>query len=143
MHIDTQSRFSDAQPLAAALGGVLVSTNTLDTGAADNDSGHGEPGTFIELISAAPLASAGAATVNVEVQTSNAEASGYVTVVSTGPKSIAQFNAGLDPIPLPLGLKRYVRLQYTNGTAASSGGSISAFLVKDIERQRAYRIGST
>ncbi len=143
MHIDTQSRFSDAQALAGSLGAVIVSTNVLDTGAADNDSGHGEQGAFIELISAAPLTSAGAATVNVEVQTSNTEGSGYVTVVSTGAKSIAEFNAGLTPIPLPLGLKRYVRLQYTNATAAATGGTISAFLVKDIGRQFAYRIGST
>lgn len=143
MIIDTQSTFSDKQVLSQAAG-TYPSTNILDAGAANADSGHGEgQGTFVNFQVNEDFASAtSAATVNVKIQTSSDEAfTSPVDLWTSGAKAIAGINAGLDPVRLPLGVLRYIRVAYVIAAETTTAGRMSAFLTKDITRQRAYPIG--
>lgn len=143
MLIDTQSTFSDAQALSQAVG-TYPSTNILDAGAANADSGHGEDqGTYINFVVTEDFDSAAdAATVEVQIQTSVDEAfTSPVILWRSGVKTQAQINAGLDPVRMPLGVLRYIRVAYVIAAATTTTGKMSAFLTKDISRQRAYPIG--
>lgn len=140
MYIDTQSTFSDKQDLAASAGDV-PSTNILDTGVNDSDIGLGER-TYIEFRRDEAFTSGGSATVRIRVQSSNAEnfGTGVVDHFDTGAVAYASAVAPA-PLALPLGVKRYLRVLYTIGTAATTGGKMSAFLVKDVQRNKAFPIG--
>lgn len=134
MWIDTQETFSDGQAVASAVGDV-VSTNVYDTGAAA-DVGIGEDMyLFVKLATA--LAGAGSS-IQAVLQTSAAEESGY-TDATAGPVvalAAAKANTEIAKLRLPIGLKRYLRVVYRISGAAASGGTASAYLVKDVQAQQ-------
>lgn len=131
MYIDTQETFAAAQSVAAAAGDV-VSTNVYDTGAAA-DTGIGENFYLLAKMNAA-LVGAGAS-IQVVLQTSAAEGSGYADaaagpVVAVGS---AGASANLAKIRVPIGLKRYLRVVFRISGATTTGGTASAYIVKDVE----------
>lgn len=48
--------------------------------------------------------------------------------------SAALTAGGMLKIPLPVGLKRYIRVYYDNGTEAFNAGKLDAFIVKDVDQ---------
>lgn len=141
MYFDTQELFADAQSVAAAVGDV-VSTNVYDTGAAADD-GIGERMYLYAKMNAA-LTSAGAATIQVVLQTSDSVGSGYTDALA-GPAfalAAASANAVLARLAFPVGLKRYLRVVFRIGGAATTGGTATALLVKDVQANQATTSGT-
>lgn len=134
MILDTQETFSEGQSIAAAAGDV-VSTNVLDTGPAS--SGQGE-NVYLYVKTVAAVTSGGAATVQVVLQDS-ADNSSWADVQTYSPAlALAALGANktIAVGRLPVVLRRYIRVVYRIGTATTTAGSASAYLVKDIDAQQ-------
>lgn len=133
MILDTQETFSEAQSIAAAAGDV-VSTNVLDTG--PGNSGAGENVNLFVKLNAA-VTSGGAATVAVVLQDSADNATfADVRVYSANALAALTANKLLVADRLPAVLRRYIRVVYRIGTATTTAGSASAYLVKDLDLQQ-------
>lgn len=135
MILDTQETFSELQSIVAAAGDT-VSTNVYDTGAAA-DSGAGEPiDVYVKL--GAAVTSGGAATVQVVLQDSadNATFADVQTLTPALALAALTLNKELVRARLPIGLRRYLRLVYRIGTATTTAGTVSGYLVKDTQVQQ-------
>lgn len=133
MILDSQMSLSRAQSIAAAAGDV-VSTDIYDTGAAA-DSGIGEE-LVLEIRTVGAVTSGGAATVAFVLQTAtDAAFTSPVEFPITGPRALAALTANTVQarFRLPMGLLRYVRLVYRIATATTTGGTATAFFVKDTQ----------
>lgn len=138
MFLDLQSEFSSAQDIGQ-VAGSYVSTNVIDAGVADADPGLGEPNLFIYAAVTEAVASAGAATVQIQVWTDNDVS--FATeklVVESKAYSVAEINGSIPPLKLPIGLQRYTRLKYVVGAFTTTAGTITAGLVRDIQRNHAF-----
>ena len=138
MYIDTQETFAEAQAIASAVGDV-VSTNTYDTGAAA-DVGNGETMILFAKTNAA-LAGAGS---SVQVVLRHSADNITFTDAAAGPVvplAAATANETIARIKLPIGLLRYLRVAFRISGATASGGTASAYLVKDTDYNVAYRSG--
>lgn len=142
MYVDKQLEFSDSQAVTA----TAISTNVVDLNPAFNynngvDIGTGEDVYLVLQVDAAATA-AGAATVQVTLESSAAAGMTSSTVHFTSPTyQLADLTAGktLTSVKLPSGTYlRYLGVRYTVGTGPLTAGSFSAFLVKDIAAWRAY-----
>lgn len=135
MWIDTQETFASGQSVIKAAVGDVVSDNVYDTGAAA-DVGIGE-NLFLYAKLDTALAGAGSS-LQVVLQTSDSEASGYTDAVAgpVVPLASGTANAELARLRLPIGLKRYLRVVFRVSGAATTGGTASAFLVKDVQAQQ-------
>ncbi|WP_375199067.1 Bbp16 family capsid cement protein [Cupriavidus metallidurans] len=144
MILDIQEQFSSAQSIVSAAGDV-VSTNIYDTGAAA-DVGIGEEIYLVTRLGAA-VTSGGAATVQVVLQT--ADDAAFSANLTEFPQSSAlalaalTANTEISKQRLPIGLRRYLRVVYRVGTAATTAGTVDAFLVKDVQANRPYASGFT
>jgi hypothetical protein len=144
MILDIQEQFSSAQSIVSAAGDV-VSTNIYDTGAAA-DVGVGEEIYLVTRLGAA-VTSGGAATVQVVLQT--ADDAAFSTNLTEFPQSGAlalaalTANTEISKQRLPIGLRRYLRVVYRIGTAATTAGTVDAFLVKDVQANKPYASGFT
>ena len=140
MFIDSQSTFAAAQAVTAT--GDTASTNILDTGAA-HDEGIGEP-LFLLVKTVAGFTSGGAGTLQAVLQTDdNSSFSTPKEFPITGALALAALgaNAEIAKYRLPIGLERYLRVVWRVGTAAMTAGSVSAYLVKDVQANVAYASG--
>ena len=138
MWIDKLNRFSNLQALTA----TAASTDILDLGA-DRDVGNGEPIELVIVVGTA-LTSAGASTLVAALQTDSAEGFGTVeTLIQTPAIPKASLVAGYEvlKVKLPLGIKRYLRVYYTVGTADFTAGTISAFLTPTRQAWKSYASG--
>ena len=134
MILDTQETFSDAQSVASAAGDV-ASTNVYDTGAAA-DVGIGTDIYLYAKMNAA-LVGAGASIAVVLQDSADNSTFADVQVVSkvTG-VAAAVANAELVRARLPIGLRRYLRLAYRISGATTTGGTVSSYLVTDVQAQQ-------
>jgi hypothetical protein len=134
MILDTQETFSEGQSIAAAAGDV-VSTNVLDTGPAS--SGQGES-VYLYVKTVAAVTSGGAATVQVVLQDSADNATFADVQVYSPPLAIAALGANKTIAigRIPVVMRRYIRVVYRIGTATTTAGSASAYLVKDVDAQQ-------
>ncbi|CAB3624671.1 Bbp16 family capsid cement protein [Achromobacter pestifer] len=142
MILDTQETFSEGQSIAAAAGDV-VSTNVYDTGAA-HDVGIGEPLYLTGRIGTA-VAGVGA-TVQAVLQTDdNVGFSSPREFPITGAVGVASLgaNAGFFNYRLPVGLERYLRIVYRVAGATTTAGTVSAYIVKDVQANVSYASGFT
>lgn len=140
MYIDTMETLADAQSAAAAAGDI-VSTNVYDTGAAA-DVGMGEEMYWYAKMNAA-LVGAGAS-VQAVLQTSSAVGSGY-TDLATGPVigvAAATANRTLALQRLPIGCLRYLRVVFRISGATTTGGTASAYLIKDAQANQYLTSGT-
>lgn len=136
MYIDSQETFAEGQSVAAAAGDI-VSTNVIDTGAAA-DVGIGEP---MFVYSTLVTALAGTGSVQVVLQHSD---NATFTDVASGPAvTVANGKIGtrLAAFALPMGLKRYLRVAFRVAGGTTSGGTASAYLVKDVQAQQYLKSG--
>lgn len=128
MLIHSDNKFSDAQVLTAS----AASTNYIDT----KVLGDGTDGMYIVVWSPTILDSAGdAAVLEIEVQSDSD--SGFATNLVTHVEvhiAEADLTAGiLAKIHLPLGLQRYVRLNYPVTTEDFTSGTISAAIASGVD----------
>lgn len=143
MILDKNLQFSLGQSLAAAVGDI-VSTNVLDTEAAQ-DEGIGEPIQFLwDIVTA--LTSAGAATVQFVVQSSPDNSTWTDQEMTQAyAYNAAAVQPGAQPIVLKMspGLQRYVRTVVRVAGAATTGGTGSSFAVKDSQLYQFGKSGFT
>lgn len=129
MIFDKQLMMSEAQnPTTVA---AHASTNVIDLDKAGLDAGNSDIEVFVRVETA--VTSAGDATVQFKLETSDAEAfgSGVVTLMDSGALAKTALVANYQPfkIKLPYGCKRYLRMTYTIGTAVLTAGAFDAGLI--------------
>lgn len=136
MYIDSQETFAEGQSVAAAAGDI-VSTNVIDTGAAA-DVGIGEP-----MFVYSTLVTALAGTGSVQVVLQHADNATFTDVASGPAVTVANGKIGtrLAAFALPMGLKRYLRVAFRVAGGTTSGGTASAYLVKDVQAQQYLKSG--
>lgn len=131
---DKELMFSDAQAKATGVfdsTAAFDSTNVVDLGAAGDARGQE---LYLVIGVDTAVQSAGSATVDFSLQTS-ADNSSYSTLFSTGDIAKAALVAGANvaKVKLPLGVKRYLKVVYTVGTAALTAGKFDAFLTPQVD----------
>lgn len=150
MILDKQTMFSEAQTLVASAGS-FASTNVIDLGIARNVGGDTHPTLelFAQIVSTY-LASGGASTLKVDVQTAPDDGSGgigsWVTLASSDAIAKASLVAGYKFAIsgfLPTPTQRFLRLQYTIATSDGTAGAITAGLTPSGEYRAAYARGYT
>lgn len=125
MLLDQNAVFSEEQSLSAS----AASTNIMDLTAAGNTVPAGAY--FMVTL---PTKFTGTGTLTIALQTDSAQAfSSAVTLFSVAftQAALGTDGAKLCAIPLPAGLKRYLRVYYT--ISGVSGGKVSAFITDGIE----------
>jgi len=133
MYRDAQLELSVAQAVTS----TAASTNYIDLGAAGDAVGTGSTCYLVVRVGTAATA-AGAATVTFDLQTDSDPAFGTaVTLFSSGAlaKTALTANTWIIQIALPLGLKRYVRLNYTVATGPLTAGTFDAFITNTLDRR--------
>lgn len=132
MILDTQTRFSDAQSIAAAAS-TVASTNYYDTGAAA-DVGIGQE-EFLVISLPEAVVGAGASVQFVLQTDDNTSFSSATTIPLTAAIPVASLT--LNSVQyrgrLPIGLERYIRVAYTITGATTTAGKATAYLTNDIQ----------
>ena len=146
MYIDKLSEFADDVAIGAGTGRRLVG-DVYSLGANTIDPGHGSS-PFIVIQASEDFASAGAATVEIELVSDDAAAiatDGSATVhFSTGARDHSQIVKGdyLAVFKLPQGeYEPYLGVIANVGTAALTAGKINAFMTLHEPSWRAYPDG--
>lgn len=128
MILDKQLEFSNAQAITA----TAPSTNVIDLGPkGPRGSSTGVGGHLpIEFTVGTTFTAAGAATLTIQIRTSDAaDMSGATVVASSQALALTDLVAGKD-VPyyptLPANMKRYVDLNYVVTTGPMTAGTISA-----------------
>lgn len=137
MIIDKLLQVSDKQTLTA----TAASTDVIDAGAVRKgparDLGGGEQ-LYAVFVMDSDTDAAGAATVTFSVQDS-ADNVTFADVVASGAIGKAALKAGAHVVlPLPPGMRRYVRANYTVATGPLTAGKVSAQIVRDYQRNVAF-----
>lgn len=145
MLFDQQNILSDQQDLAQAIGSYL-STNSIDLGASATDtlgntieSDPGKSGAKLRVQVTETFTSAGAATLKVDVVSgTGVDANGQINAGkkvhnSSRAYALAHLVAGkIIEVALVPGIdQRYLAVEYTIGTAATTAGAVTAGIVKD------------
>lgn len=133
MILDTQTSLSRAQSIAAAAGDV-ISTDIYDTGAAA-DVGIGQE-FWLQINTNAAVTSGGAATVQFILQTAtDAAFTSPIEYPLTPARALAALTANTVQFQgrLPVGLRRFLRVVYRIGAAATTGGTVTTFLAEDLQ----------
>lgn len=137
MIIDKLLQVSDKQTLTA----TAASTDVIDAGAVRKgparDLGGGEQ-LYAVFVMDSDTAAAGAATVTFSVQDS-ADNVTFADVVASGAIGKAALKAGAHVVlPLPPGMRRYIRANYTVTNGPLTAGTVSAQIVRDYQRNVAF-----
>lgn len=137
MIIDKLLQVSDKQTLTA----TAASTDVIDAGAVRKgparNLGGGEQ-LYAVFVMDSDTAAAGAATVTFSVQDS-ADNVTFADVVASGAIGKAALAAGAHVVlPLPPGMRRYIRANYTVTTGPLTAGKVSAQIVRDYQRNVAF-----
>lgn len=119
--------------LAQAITTTAASTNVIDAGATRSaslgrDIGSGEP-LYLEVNITTTMTAAGAATLAIALQDS-ADNATFADVLTLPPIAVAALTAGKTYyIPLPAGMRRYIRANYTVATGPMTAGALQASIV--------------
>lgn len=137
MYIDKLLQVSDKQALTV----TAASADVIDAGATRKgparDLGGGEQ-LYAVFVMDSDTDAAGAATVTFSVQDS-ADNVTFADVVASGAIGKAALKAGAHVVlPLPPGMRRYVRANYTVATGPLTAGKVSAQIVRDYQRNVAF-----
>ena len=132
MIIDKDLKMSAAQ----AITGDAASTEYIDQGAAGDAVRKG----FLIVRCDTTFDSANdTATLLVKLQSDSAAAFNAALVTHYTSDSLTVGSAeltagGMLKIPLPVGLKRYIRVYYENGTQEFTAGKMDAYIVQDVDQ---------
>jgi len=116
---------------------------TLQTANASTDyvdltkAGDAIDGLWLEILVTDDATSNGGATVAFSLQTDNDSAFGSATtLISTAALAYAGLDEGVKVLQtkIPMGVERYLRVVYTVGTAALTGGKFSAYLTPGVDK---------
>ena len=137
MLIDQQNQFSAAQAVTST--GSTPSTNVIDLGVARDIGGAASGPLFLLCEVVTPFTSGGSATLQVQVQTS-ADNSSWSILDQSDAIPVAALVQGYKFLPNKLAgpTQRYLRLNYSVGTAAMTAGALTAALVPSLDVQPAY-----
>lgn len=132
MILDSQTRFSDAQSIAAAAS-TVASTNYYDTGATP-DIGIGQE-TYLVISIGTAVAGAGASVQFLLQTDDNSSFSSPTSFPLTGAIGVASLTANSVQYRgrLPIGLERYIRVAYTISGATTTAGTATAYITNDIQ----------
>ena len=142
MITDKLNTFSNAQLVTATAASTdVIDLGPLTHGNTRRDIGAGEPIYLVVAMLAAATA-AGAATTNIQLQTSDDNAT-WVTLFDSGALALTDLAAGKRPVQVavPRGVRRYLRLNFVIGTGPLTAGSFWAGLVKDVQDNTKYASG--
>lgn len=140
MYLDAHLVLSSEQDISQTAG-TYNSTNVIDFGdgsTTDADGvlalGGGHP-IYVKIVIVEAVTSAGAATVQFQLETDYAEAFDGSSVVLAETEAIgkatlvAGYECTLSMVPEQV--ERYLRVNYIIGTATTTAGTVDAFLVLD------------
>ncbi|EAN4946461.1 hypothetical protein BVD23_12110 [Salmonella enterica] len=141
MILDKLLMFSEAQAVTAS----AASTDVIDLGPIDGtrrDIGVGYPLEFWAMMNATATAD-GAATVNVQLQTSP-DNSTWTTIYDSGALALAALTAGkrVASVKVPSGVLRYLRVNYSVGTGPLTAGAFTSGINLDVDANTPYPIRS-
>ncbi len=141
MILDKLLMLSEAQAVTAS----AASTDVIDLGPIDGtrrDIGVGYPLEFWATVNTT-AAAAGAATVNIQLQTSP-DNSTWTTLTSTGDLALSALTAGKRVMSqkVPQGVQRYLRVNYVVGTGPLTAGAFTAGINLDVDNNSPYPIRS-
>jgi hypothetical protein len=138
-------KFSDDQDLAQTAG-TYNSTNVINTGAAgtvygaasalSRNVGPGQPVPFLAQVTE-DFASAGACTLQFQIETADEEAFDTTNVVVAESRayskteSVAGLQWGVQVMPADL--KQFIRVNYVIGTATTTAGKATAGIVHGVQ----------
>ena len=135
-------------PSGTAITTSATSTNILDLGA-QRDLGVGSPALDVEIAIQQAFAAAGAATLNVQIQSSVDNAT-WSTLVESSPMPVANLTLArrilrlslpADQPTLTAGIGRYLRLNYVVANGPFTAGQVVAALVLNRPAATAYASG--
>lgn len=137
MILDKLLMFSEAQAVTA--GGA--SADVIDLAPIDGtrrDIGVGYPLEFWANVNTTATA-AGAATLNVQLQTSP-DNSTWTTLYDSGTLALAALTAGkrLFSAKVPAGVQRYLRVNYVVGTGPLTAGAFTSGINLDVDNNTPY-----
>ena len=137
MILDKLLMFSEAQAVTA----TAASTDVIDLGPIDStrrDIGVGYPLEFWTTVNTTATAS-GAATVNVQLQTSP-DNSTWTTIASSGDLALSALVAGKRIVSqkVPSGVQKYLRVNYTVGTGPLTAGAFTSGINLDVDNNTPY-----
>lgn len=133
MYIDKLLQVSGEQAVTSS----AASTDVIDFGQANPNSGVGQNTTMAITVDEAATAS-GSATVTFSVQDS-ADNSTFADVAVTAAIGKATLVAGYQHlIPMPTKHRRYVRVYYTVATGPLTAGKFSAQVVAGVQQNAPY-----
>ncbi|HHK8874970.1 TPA: Bbp16 family capsid cement protein [Escherichia coli] len=141
MILDKLLMFSEAQAVTAS----AASTDVIDLGPIDGarrDIGVGYPLEFWATVNTTATA-AGAATVNIQLQTSP-DNSTWTTLTSSGDLALSALTSGKRVMSqkVPQGVQRYLRINYVVGTGPLTAGAFTAGINLDVDNNSPYPIRS-
>ena len=137
MILDKLLMFSEAQAVTAS----AASTDVIDLIPIDGtrrDIGVGYPLEFWANVNTTATA-AGAATLNVQLQTSP-DNSTWTTLYDSGTLALAALTAGkrLFSAKVPAGVQRYLRVNYVVGTGPLTAGAFTSGINLDVDNNTPY-----
>lgn len=137
MILDKLLMFSEAQAVTAS----AASTDVIDLSPIDGtrrDIGVGYPLEFWANVNTTATA-AGAATLNVQLQTSP-DNSTWTTLYDSGTLALAALTAGkrLFSAKVPAGVQRYLRVNYVVGTGPLTAGAFTSGINLDVDNNTPY-----
>lgn len=137
MILDKLLMFSEAQAVTA----TAASADVIDLGPIDGtrrDIGVGYPLEFWTTVNTTATA-AGAATVNVQLQTS-LDNSTWTTIASSGDLALSSLVAGKRIVSqkVPSGVQKYLRVNYTVGTGPLTAGAFTSGINLDVANNTPY-----
>lgn len=137
MILDKLLMFSEAQAVTAS----AASTDVIDLGPIDGtrrDIGVGYPLEFWTTVNTT-AAAAGAATVNVQLQTSPDNAT-WATIYDSGALALAALTIGKRVVSakVPAGVQKYLRVNYSVGTGPLTAGAFTSGINLDVDNNIAY-----
>lgn len=137
MILDKLLMFSESQAVTT----TAASTDVIDLGpikGTKRDIGVGEPIEFW-VISNTTATAAGAATLNVQLQTS-ADNVTWVTLYDSGPQALAALAVGkrILSTKVPQGVLKYLRVNYVVGTGPLTAGAFTAGMNLDVDANYHY-----
>jgi len=141
MILDKLLMFSEAQAVTAS----AASADVIDLGPIDGtrrDIGVGYPLEFWATVNTT-AAAAGAATVNIQLQTSP-DNSTWTTLSTSGDLALSALTSGKRVMSqkVPQGVQRYLRVNYVVGTGPLTAGAFTAGINLDVDNNSPYPIRS-
>lgn len=137
MILDKLLMFSEKQAVTAS----AASTDVIDLGPIDGtrrDIGVGYPLEFWATVDTTATA-AGAATLNIQLQTSP-DNSTWTTLYDSGQLALSALTIGkrLFSTKVPQGVQRYLRLNYVVGTGPLTAGAFTSGINLDVDGNNQY-----